>query len=32
LDLAILVGIIILAKFTLRWSRLKRLARELRKR
>jgi hypothetical protein len=29
---AIIVGAIIFAKFTLRWSRLKRLARELRKR
>jgi hypothetical protein len=29
---AVLVGAIIFAKFTLRWSRLKRLARELRKR
>jgi hypothetical protein len=29
---AVIVGAIILAKFTLRWSRLKRLARELRKR
>ncbi|HEY6757297.1 MAG TPA: hypothetical protein VI037_07910 [Nitrososphaera sp.] len=29
---AVIVGAIILAKFTLRWSGLKRLARELRKR
>jgi hypothetical protein len=29
---AVLVGAIILAKFTLRWPRLKRLAREARKR
>jgi hypothetical protein len=29
---AVIVGAIIVAKFTLRWSRLKRLARELRKR
>jgi hypothetical protein len=29
---AVIVGGIIVAKFTLRWSRLKRLARELRKR
>jgi hypothetical protein len=29
---AVIVGAIIVAKFTLRWSRLERLARELRKR
>jgi hypothetical protein len=29
---AVIVGAIIVAKFTLRWSRLKQLARELRKR
>jgi hypothetical protein len=29
---AVIVGAIILAKFTLRWSGLKRLARDLRKR
>ena len=32
LDLAVLMGAIILAKFTLRWLRLKRIAREVRKR